>query len=178
MRAIVTLAFLACATTAGAVGFNDDDDDAPPTPTKTTTECSEGQIWDADSETCVAPRESRLDDATLLAAAREFAHAGQFRHAKAALDAAEGQNDPRITTYRGFLARKTGDWPAAVELYRAVLEIDPDNLLARSYYGQGLFDIGDVEGAKAQLAEIRMRGGRDTWAYVALHATLRGTAGY
>ena len=39
--------------------------------------------------------------------------------------------------------------------------------------GQGLVEAGDRAGAKLQLAEIRQRGGRETWAEYALKTALR-----
>ncbi|MCY4334529.1 MAG: hypothetical protein OXC60_07615, partial [Litoreibacter sp.] len=52
------------------------------------------------------------------------------------------------------------------------LEADADNLLARSYLGQGLVVVGDRAGAKLQLTEIRARGGRNTWAEFALKSAI------
>ena len=46
--------------------------------------------------------------------------------------------------------------------------MDPDNLLARSYMGQGHVASGEMVLAQAQLTEIRMRGGRNTWAEASL----------
>ncbi len=46
--------------------------------------------------------------------------------------------------------------------------MNPDNLLARSYMGQALVEQGQVDLALAQLSEIRMRGGRGTWAETSL----------
>jgi hypothetical protein len=46
--------------------------------------------------------------------------------------------------------------------------VNPDNLLARSYMGQALVEQGQVDLALAQLSEIRMRGGRGTWAETSL----------
>ena len=45
---------------------------------------------------------------------------------------------------------------------------NPDNLLARSYMGQGLVLEGDWVGAKRQYDEIIARGGRGTWAEASL----------
>lgn len=170
MRALAMAALLSLPTTAFAVGA---DDPAPPTPTKTTSECKDGLIWDEDAKSCVAPKESRLDDDTLYRAAREFAYAGAFDHAIGALDAMDDQTDDRVLTYRGFTARKTGDAEAALGYYAAALEKNPDNLLARSYLGMAYIAMGDAARARAELAEIRVRGGRMTWPEIALREALR-----
>ncbi|MEO0386514.1 MAG: tetratricopeptide repeat protein [Pseudomonadota bacterium] len=175
IRTVFAGVILACAATnAMAVGG---DTDAPPKPTETTTVCTDGQIWDERTKTCVSPRESALDDAVLYAAAREFAHAGQLAAAETALAAARNPETSQFLTYRGFVARKRGNWPRAAALYHQALQRDPDNLLARSYYGQGLVAMGERDAAKAQLMEIRRRDGRGTWAYRALQMDLRGGGG-
>ena len=64
--------------------------------------------------------------------------------------------------------------------YTAALKQNPDYLLARSYMGQGLIAMGDIDGAKAQLREISLRGGRNTWPYFALKQSIRSgpSSGY
>jgi tetratricopeptide (TPR) repeat protein len=154
-------------------------DDRPPEPTETTTTCEGGRIWDADTQSCVDPDSAALDDDARFGAAREFAHAGRIDAARAALDAMAERHSDRVMTYRGFLARKAGDTAAAAALYGEALARNPSNLMARSYLGQGLAEAGDMAGARAQLTEIRARGGRATWAEFALRqaiATGRGPA--
>lgn len=144
------------------------DSSTPPTGTETTQECSNGMVWDAKAGACVAPKNSGLDDDLLYQAVRELAYDGQIDHAIAALDAMEGQQDDRVLTYRGFTARKLGRVDEAMGWYRQALDQNPDNLLARSYMGQGLLEQGDLLGARAQLLEIRSRGGSGSWAETAL----------
>lgn len=154
-------------------------DDTPPTPTETTQTCQDGLVWDEESKTCVAPQDARLDDDTLYEAAREFAYAGRFRHAQAALAAMSDQTEDRVLTYWGFTTRKLGDAEAGMAHYRAALAANPDNLLARSYMGQAFVEDGALAEARAELSEIRARGGRGTWPEVALRLAIesgRGTA--
>ena len=146
----------------------------PPTPSPTTTQCEEGKIWDAPTETCVDARDSRLDDDTLYDAAREMAYAGRYDYAGTALDSMSDQQDTRVLTYRGFIARQTGDWSAAQAFYDAALIASPDNILARAYMGMGLLQNGDRDAADVQLAEIRARGGVGTWPEQALETALLG----
>ena len=155
------------------------DNDEPPEPTPTTTHCTGGMVWDHDEGACVDPKRSGLGDDELFEAAREFAAAGLYHHALSALAAMADQRSDRVLTYTGFALRKSGAIEAGMAAYRDALAANPGNLLARSYYGQGLVAQGDLPGARAQLAEIRARGGRGTLAEAALLATIRsGVATY
>ena len=152
--------------------------DEPPQPTPTTTVCTEGKVWDDASGACVDVRDGLLDDDRLYDAAREFAYAGQYRHALTALEAMRDQRSDRVLTYMGFTLRKSGDPERGMAYYAAALDANPDNLLARAYLGQGLVGLGDMEGAETQLAEIRARGGAGSWPEVALLGAIRMGAGF
>jgi hypothetical protein len=154
------------------------DTDSPPEPTPTTTVCTGGKVWDHDEGACVDVREGRLDDDTLYEAAREFAYAGLYGHALAALEAMEDRRSDRVLTYMGFTVRKSGDAERGLAYYAAALEANPENLLARAYLGQGLVELGDMDGAEAQLAEIRARGGAGTWPEIALMGAIRTGAAF
>jgi tetratricopeptide (TPR) repeat protein len=149
------------------------DTDKPPEPTPTTTVCTGGKVWDHEEGACVDVREGRLDDETLYQAAREFAHAGQFPHAIATLEAMEDRRSDRVLTYMGFTLRKSGDPSRGMGYYNAALARNPDNLLARSYMGQGMVELGYLDGARVQLAQIRARGGAGTWPELALEVAIR-----
>ncbi|MFV2052396.1 tetratricopeptide repeat protein [Aliiroseovarius sp. YM-037] len=166
-----TLAAATIATMSFAAGS---DSTSPPVRTQTTQECENGQIWDERKGACVNPQSGALSDDDLYDAARELAYDGQYDNALTVLDLAENQNDPRILNYRGFANRKAGRIEEGMTYYQAALNIDPDYILARSYMGQALISDGDIEGAKAQLREIEMRGGEETWAYAALEQALGG----
>lgn len=161
---------LAFPTLAFAAGGGSD---SSPTPTQTTTTCQNGLVYDASTKSCVAPKESSLDDDALYDAARELAYFGQPEEALGALAAmSEGDTD-RVLTYKGFANRKAGNLDAASTFYLAALRQNPDNHLARSYMGQGLVEQGDLVGALAQLREIEARGGKGTWAEVSLAEAIR-----
>ncbi|WP_085308438.1 tetratricopeptide repeat protein [Planktotalea arctica] len=168
-------ALLAAALMVGApqTGFAAGED-TPPKTTNTTKKCKEGKVYDAQSKKCLAVESHNFSDDQLYLAAREMAYAGQYQNALHVLDSAQNQNDPRILNYRGFTNRKLGNHAVAMQFYEAALSINPDYILARSYMGQGLLAHGDAIGARAQLAEIRTRGGRNTWSYTALALALRG----
>lgn len=175
MRALTLTLALSLPALAFAAGS---DTGTPPSTTKTTTECKNGTVFDADAGKCVKVQDSRLDDDDRFKAAREFAYAGQYRHAQEALAAmSEGMSD-RVLTYMGFTARKMGDRDGAMAFYQAALAQNPDNLLARSYKGQAHVDAGEVRLARAELSQIRRRGGRGTWAAFSLRTAISSGQGY
>ena len=61
--------------TAMAAG---EDTSEPPKKTKTSSECTNGKIWDAKKNACVNAKKSDLSDDILFQAARELAYAGQY----------------------------------------------------------------------------------------------------
>ena len=170
MRAIsaATLALVMLAGAAHAVGS---DDTEPPSPTPTSTECPDGQVWDEEAKACLEADAGNLTDEDRYRAVRELAYAGRFDAAGIVLDAMPPQSDA-VLTYRGFIARQQGDWLAALDSYTRALEVNPDNILARSYLGQGLALRGETAAAERQLAEIRKRGGAGSWAEAALVSAL------
>lgn len=159
------------ASQAFAVGS---DDETPPTQTQTTTECTDGQIYDETTKACVESEKQSFNDDTRYDAVRELAYAEAYDRAELVIASADNPTDPRFLNYRGFISRKQGDMGQAMEFYTAALAQAPDYHLARSYMGQGLAASGDVDAAKVQLQEIVMRGGRNTWAYHALKTAIAG----
>ncbi|MBT8411080.1 MAG: hypothetical protein KJP02_04705, partial [Octadecabacter sp.] len=151
-----------------------------PTPTETTKTCAEGLIWDLATQSCLTPAASTNDDNAMMEAVRELAYAGRYGDARSVLDRLD-YSDSRVLTYYGFTARKMGDMDAGMGYYRAALDVDPDNLLARSYMGQGLAERGDMAGAREQLSEIRARarlaGEGQTWSEVALRLAIESGTG-
>lgn len=144
----------------------------PPTPTET-ADCPEGTVYSAERGGCVAPDQSGLSDDALFEAVRELAYAARYDDATLALDAMTEGATTRVETYRGFIARRTGDAEAAMDHYERALEIDPDNIQARSYMGQGKVSDGDIAGAELQLAEIVARGGAGTWPELSLRLAIQ-----
>ncbi len=169
--ALLATMLTASATFALAAGS---DSTKPPKPTATTTECTNGQIFDTRTARCTNAKESSLTDDDRYNAARELAYAGQYENALIVLASAEDQNDPRVLNYKGFANRKAGRVDVGMSYYQAALERNPDYILARSYMGQAFIQQGDFAAAEAQLREIKQRGGRDTWAYASLKLALGG----
>lgn len=135
-------------------------------------QCKEGQVYDEASKSCM-DHKSELNDDKIYESARSFAYGGRYDEALAMLKRARNQNDPRILNYYGYTNRKLGNVDVAMGYYKRAIAIDGNYLLARSYMGQGLVQQGDFECARAQLVEIRDRGGKDTYAYQALYDALK-----
>ncbi len=161
--------------TARAAG---EDTTTPPDTTKTSTECTDGKVWDEEKKECVEPKKSGMNDDMLFKAARELAYAGQYENSLKVLDAVKDQNSARILNYRGYSNRKAGRMELGMSYYKRALQADENYILARSYMGQALVEQGQIEEAKVQLIEIRDRGGENTWAYRALLETLGGVRQY
>ncbi len=169
------LAALALSGSAFAAG---EDTSTPPEKTKTTTECKDGKVWDEAKKECADPKKSDLSDDILFKAAREMAYAGQYENSLKVLDAVRDQGSARVLNYRGYANRKAGRMEIGMAYYRKALAVDANYILARSYMGQALVEQGHIEEAKAQLIEIRDRGGENSWAYRALLETLGGERTY
>lgn len=155
-----------------------EEDDPTPKPTETTQKCDKGQVWDKDKKECIGIQESRFNDDQIFQTARELAYANRYKDAIALLSKATNKSDPRVLNYLGFSYRKAGDFKQSISYYMQALTIDPNYLLARSYMGQGYLAQGKDEQAAIQLAEIRNRGGEDTWSYKALESAMKGHGGY
>ena len=165
MRVFLAAALSLIPLTAFAAG---PDDTEPPAPTETTTKCEEAMVWDEKQEKCVKPEDSALNDDQRFRAVRELAYAGRPEEALIVLATmTEGDTD-RVLTYKGFAHRKAGRADLGMEHYAHALDVNPDNILARSYLGQMLVEMGESAAARRQLDEIRARGGAGTWAEASL----------
>ena len=143
-------------------------DTAPPKPSATTQTCPEGYVFDLATKKCLTPEQSTNDDNARLNDVRELAYDGRYADALRVLDTIEDQSDDMVITYYGFATRKAGDMAGGMAFYETALAVNPDNLLTRSYMGQALVEQGQTDLALAQLTQIRMRGGRGTWAETSL----------
>lgn len=176
MRNVTLSALLATSVLAfpihGPAYAAGDDDWNPPKPTDTTKTCRGKRVWDEEKGRCVRPKQSSLNQDELLGAARELAYAGRFDDAQAVLTAMADQQDDRVLTYWGFTHRKLGNATLAQAFYDQAIAQNPDNLLARSYMGQGYVSTGQYGLALAQWKEIRSRGGSGSWPEAALRQAL------
>lgn len=167
MRITLAAALLSLPGLAFAAG-----DETPPKPTKTSKDCKGVRVWDEAKQRCVRPKNSSLDEQGLYEAVRELAYAGRYHDAQGVLATMSNQKDDRVLTYYGFTNRKLGNLDASMMFYVTALEQNPDNLLARSYMGQGMVESGDIDGARAQLSEIEARGGAYTWPATSLRQAI------
>ena len=177
MRQTLTAALFALPFLAGAalaVG----DDDSPPKPTETSTECPDGYVFDKEKDGCVKSASLDLDDDQRYQAVRELAYAGRYDDAQGVLRAMADQSDDRVLTYWGFTHRKMGNAVLAQAFYEKAIAANPDNILARSYMGQGFVESGDMDAAIAQWREIKARGGEGSWAEAALREAIRSGTTY
>ncbi|MGJ8626639.1 MAG: hypothetical protein ACSHXB_06735 [Sulfitobacter sp.] len=133
--------------------------------------CEDGQVYDKKVKKCVAAEESSLDTDALYETVRALAHAGRYTDAQTVL-AVMPQSDDRTLTYLGFTNRKMGRMDVAMGYYTQALAINPANILARSYMGQGLVEQGKITDALAQLRAIRDHGGTGTWAEASLRTAI------
>jgi tetratricopeptide (TPR) repeat protein len=164
-------------TVAFAVGNNVNE---PPAPTPTSTECTGAQVWDETTKTCVDAKSGRLDDDALFRAVRELAWAGRPEDALGVLAAMQEGESDRVLTYLGFAHRRAGRLEEGLVWYDRALRRNPDNLLARSYLGQTYVQLYEMDLARAQLTEIRARGGAGGWPETALRLAIETgeTPGY
>lgn len=169
MRLLVLVAALSFPLPVFAAGDNDWN---PPKPTETTKTCKGKRVWDEQKQRCVRPKQSSLNEDGLFDAARELAYAGRHADAQAVLSAMQFQQDDRVLTYWGFTHRKQGNSALAQAYYEQAITQNPDNLLARSYMGQGFVEEGRFGLALAQWKEIRARGGNGSWPEAALKQAL------
>ena len=135
-------------------------------------------MWDLVTETCLPPGQSTNDDSARLNDVRELAYDGQYQAALDVLDTMEDRETSLALTYYGFAYRKLGDVAEGMRYYQAALRNDPDNLLARSYMGQGHVAAGDLYLAWVQLGEIQARGGQGGWPEEALQQAIMTGQGY
>lgn len=157
---------------------------APPKTTETTQVCEEGKIFAVATDgvgTCLTPEvileQGLMTEQELLEAVRELSYNGRYNGARDILPLLDQSNDI-VQTYWGFTARKLGDMDAAMAYYETALALNPNNLLARSYMGQAHVELGNLDAATVQLAEIKARGGTQTWPAISLSNAIRTGRGY
>ena len=153
-------------------------DKGVPKPTQTTKSCWGVRVWDEKEKRCVRPKESSLDTDGLYGAVRELAYAGRYQDAQGVLLAMTDQRDDRVLTYWGFTHRKLGNLKLANAFYSQAIARNPNNILARSYMGQGFIEEGMPAQALAQWKEIRARGGAGTWAEESLRSAMETGQGF
>ncbi|MEM6305629.1 MAG: tetratricopeptide repeat protein [Pseudomonadota bacterium] len=134
------------------------------TPSK--PQCKKGFVYDASTKKCLQA-DSSMDTDLLYETVRQLAYAGRYDDAQEVL-AVMPQADDRTLTYLGFTTRKMGRVEEGMAYYAQALEVNPANILARSYMGQAFVEQGRMDEALEQLLNIRAYGGEGTWAEASL----------
>lgn len=147
-------------------------DGSPPKPTNTTKKCLFGRVYDDAAGRCVKPNKTNFTEDQLYDAVRELAYDGQYEHAQDILSVMD-QDDDRVLTYWGFTYRKMGELALANSFYETAITANPDNILARSYMGQGFVAEGKTDLAIEQWREIKSRGGDGSWAEASLREAIQ-----
>ena len=119
----------------------------------TSTNCSNGKVWDKQKKKCVN-QSSSVDQDSLFEAGKRLADAGRYQDAIDVLKLASA-DDKRVLNYLGFSHRKLGHVDVGLTYYQQALTMDPEYTLVREYMGEALLQKGDLAGALEQLAEIR-----------------------
>ncbi len=112
------------------------------------------QVWK-----CVKRTAGLLSDDELYEQGRLLAKEGEYEWALDVFSTIKNQDDPRVLNYIGYSNRKAGRLETGFSYYRKALDINPDFVLAREYYGEGLVAAGRVDLARVQLDEIAKRCG-------------------
>jgi tetratricopeptide (TPR) repeat protein len=77
----------------------------------------------------------------------------EARDALARAHAATGPN-PDVLNYMGFVSRKLGRYETALAYYDQALALDPNHLGAIEYLGELYIQMGEMERARTQLAQL------------------------
>jgi tetratricopeptide (TPR) repeat protein len=134
----------------------------------TVEKCKSGEVWDKEKSECVPAKQGAVDDDSLYEAGRDLALAGRYGEAITMLSLVADKSDPRVLNYLGYSHRKSGRVQVGLGYYAEALRADPDYTLAREYLGEAYLTLGDIAGAKAQLAEIEKRCGKGCTEYAEL----------
>ena len=141
--------------------------------TTVTPTCKKGLAWDKKKRKCVKVEQSgQLDDNNLFEAARDLAYNKRYDEAINLLNLAQNQDDPRILNFLGYSHRKLGMVEKGLTYYTAALKEDPDYTLVMEYMGEAFLQLGQVDKAREQLAEIEKRCGTDCREYAMLQTEI------
>jgi tetratricopeptide (TPR) repeat protein len=167
----LTILLLALPTGVFAAGSDSDSSNDKPDSTETTEKCDGDLIWNGTK--CVTPRSPELNENDRLKAIQELAFFGDINAAQQILRQLDNPTSDLALTYWGFTHRKQGNLTLANLFYQDAIDRNPDNILARSYMGQGFVEAGKMDAAIAQWQAINSRDGADSWAARSLESAIR-----
>lgn len=157
LKSFVSLSLVLGTVSFAAPAFAAGDGNNTRSPTVT---CTNGKVFDRKTKKCVRVQKSgQLDDDNIYDAARDLAYHGRYEEAINVLKFANNPNDPRILNYLGYSNRKLGRIEQGLTYYTAALKEDPDYTLVMEYMGEAFLQLGQLDKAREQLAEIEKRCG-------------------
>ncbi|WP_269930572.1 tetratricopeptide repeat protein [Aminobacter sp. HY435] len=127
--------------------------------------CRTGLIYNSRTKKCERPKAGMIDDDSLYLAGRALAMDGKYDDAIKVLTLAADKTDARILNYLGYSHRKAGRILVGLGYYQEAILNDPDYMPVREYLGEARLTLGDVVGARRQLAEIERRCGANCREY-------------
>lgn len=95
-------------------------------------------------------------------AAVKLSDDGKYAEAFDAFQKLNKPEDPRVLTYLGFTTRKLGNPKDSLVYYDKAISIEPGFAPAREYRGEAYIQLGQIDKAKAELAEIEKICGNTT----------------
>jgi len=122
-------------------------------------DCPSGQTWSDSARKCVPANADQLIDQEVTDRGRQLARDGKYEEAIALLGTLEERANSVALTYLGYSYRKLGQVDLGISYYHRALALDPDDVDAREYLGEGYVASGQMDLAHDQLAEIEQRCG-------------------
>jgi tetratricopeptide (TPR) repeat protein len=143
-------------------------------PGSDSAQCANGFVFDKGKGICVRGTSGLIDDRRLLAEGRLLALGGRYEHALSLLEAVRNKQDTMVQTYIGYSKRKLGRIDEGLAHYKVALELDPNNLNAREYLGEGYVQAGRTDLALAELGTLEKLCGTECEEYELLQMAIAG----
>jgi tetratricopeptide (TPR) repeat protein len=140
--------------------------------TDTTPTCNQGWVWDEKKKECVQQQSGVVPDKALSDYAYALTQEGRYQEALDVLALMQDPNTPEALNYKGYATRKLGRIDEGIGYYLQSVSLDADYTLVREYLGEAYIQLGRVDLARDQLAEIEKRCGTTCEPYVELDAAI------
>lgn len=129
------------------------------------TDCPRGEVWDAQSGTCVKQQSGILPDKELLDDAISLAMAERYDEALQVLNLLKNPNTAVALNYRGYVTRQLGHVDEGIAYYLKSIALDPRYAQVREYLGEAYVLKHEYPLARAQLQAIKSICGTECLAY-------------
>jgi tetratricopeptide (TPR) repeat protein len=140
--------------------------------TSTTPTCNEGWVWDKEKGECVRQQSGIVPDKALSDYAYALTQEGRYQEALDVLALMKQPKTAEALNYKGYATRKLGRVDEGIGYYLQSVSLDADYTLVREYLGEAYIQLGRVDLARDQLAEIEKRCGTTCEPYVELDAAI------